>query len=1831
MPDAQMGERDDRGGRHVEFKQSSSNSSDTFGLGEEKSQELENEGEREDEWDARIRTLLSRAATPLPSPPPPRPSPPLSPNPMPPPQLLHIPAFASCGEEESRPNVQADPRVTANTSASLSAVDVTGAVVSEKCLPRPEAESAAMAFNREPTTLAGKRRETDAATARKHAEDIRNNEVEEQEQEEEQEAEEEEDPLLAAETAERELLSGGTDIADEVSGSGDAVTEALDALKPFTTQPTPRESAYAGVLRLRDAHKQLSLAIVGNVQGKPSSVALGPGGSMAVGTTNGIVIVSRPEITAPRSSLSDHPDAEGHGEDAVKEPKTKGRVWYVEPKTKITTLGVPVPGATITSLAFCANSGGAGFYTVENWLLAGHGDGRMVLWDVMRGTVVKELPGAHQSSVIAAALVSPVMSAAAVSAALANVDDGEINATKSTLKANIEGSVGIHAARLGSVGLTGAAPVEALSASLSGTVSRHTLTSIGPLVRAKVSCLGERTAVLQFQPLPLLFVPPRDRSSEGVPPDTSAAHTDALGVIALVTSTAIIVMRLHPEAGVLTKLSRPSASSSADPPCFAWAPRVIGRNASKESQTHMVVSWGLVIQLLELDIAAAMHVAPSVASNDRSPQHRRQAAMRLRQEMRVEAPVVALAWLTGEIIVAVLTTNRLIVVSSRTGDVIEALSSWEAPERFATETPTDRDTNGHQSNDEDRAEGLKRARAQHAAVAAQGNLLALLSRSRQCLIRQIRVMGWRERMSMRCAEGNWGGAFAAALNASRETAPSLRRSPDVSSLPSGAADAALDLLPRFIASVLRRPKQPTMTDFRNADVTSTADADRTHAIHVTRAVIAVCRAADGLDRLHSSDVYDVLVASPHCKAAFLELIVTHVLAGGLSSLPPEVMQHLVDHFVHLGRPAVIEQCVLRMDATSLDVNQCARMCKKHRLFSAFAHVYNGALDDFIVPACALIDAAAADAAADIAAAFDARNNRREDGGPSTSAAEGPDDARRRGPARKLLLYLREVLRGQRFPPGRGTLPAARVGRIRAELLGFLLAPTASVEPSPFPGSRLSSARDAVCTPGLVSAPVKVRRRWRGCDINGAAGLVGVLWDAAGLADVIDDSTGDVPFRHRLPQRLAFLLGAEPSTTLDILTSTLKEWDATESECFEAAGVVLDGPAGGAGEDRLVSQVVVDCAIAAAEAFRKAATSVVVEKSSLENCGGSDAAGCEGDVAEAAAMACTRLLQFVGKFVSGGRATLTGVSRVQETLLLEALALGPPRSSSAAERAKLDSAMVAVLSRRVPSLTSSRASGESEEASRSPDADLDIDTVPIETTIQLARRAGFHQAEAMCHMMHADHLAALRALATDPQHPVGVLRYTDALLGTNFCGGRCSTVLRDDSDDAASHARLLLSDQAESFRACLLEALPLLAAAAPDPASYLGVTTFSASQEAVLDAFSDEPSLQYRYLRGVFSGAAASVDDAGNVKSCARLGISHADCAAHAHDDAAVAGDIPAASDTVCLSALIARAGTVVTELATERYIYLMCQFEPHRVKRFLQESPCGYHLKRCLTNCRHYNVSDAEAYLRERMGSAENALALSMSVYSSHLKDAVRRLILENREDQNNMFAAVDATHSSASITPSVLHSPSSDPFQVGIRDVVVAALGACTHNSSKRAWQEGNGEHAADATEARKMLVAVLNAVIEPLRQVRAKGWRRPLQAGPENGTSGMTFSTVDSELTASDGGGPSTHTPDSSPVSLRIALEAHACVIVDTMTKFGVDSPVTLSALLADKQNDAFGDFRLVLLDLMDRLATEVELLNNARRCVASDVLSSISHKLLATNRGSAQKNIVLLDPGC
>ncbi|CAI5500514.1 unnamed protein product, partial [Closterium sp. Naga37s-1] len=141
---------------------------------------------------------------------------------------------------------------------------------------------------------------------------------------------------------------------------------------------------------------------------------------------------------------------------------------------------------------------------------------------------------------------------------------------------------------------------------------------------------------------------------------------------------------------------------------------------------------------------------------------------------------------------------------------------------------------------------------------------------------------------------------------------------------------------------------------------------------------------------------------------FLELLEPYILTDHLSTLPPEVMQALVEHYSERGWLSRVQQCVLHMDIASLDINQVVRLLRQHPSLPC-TH-----------PSMPFFP---------FLSAFPPRCYR-------------------------LLLFLKLTFSSLNFPPGSGAISPSLLPSAQAELLNFLLKPhrpphhrSASLSPS----------------------------------------------------------------------------------------------------------------------------------------------------------------------------------------------------------------------------------------------------------------------------------------------------------------------------------------------------------------------------------------------------------------------------------------------------------------------------------------------------------------------------------------------------------------------------------------------------------------------------------------------------------------------------------------------------------------------------------------------------------------------------------------------------------------
>jgi len=734
------------------------------------------------------------------------------------------------------------------------------------------------------------------------------------EDEDAREDDEDEDGLALAAANEARLLAseGGGD----VSTTRAARDEARRATRALAERVRKSQTMSAGCAVELENVEGVTNAMMDTVDaGRAMCCAVGPNRSSAVGTEGGFIFVER----------------------CVKGETTVSCLKSANNFAGITA----TPG--VTSLCFDDRG---------EWLLVGHDDGGLTLWDIKRNpTILKSVVGAHRTPVIALVMLSMPQSNGAV---------------------------------------------DVISSEEGGLVIHHTFSPLGMgVIRVKSTSLGERTFVIAAQSLPrIASVSISDVSAhengvvspthgEAASGDSNVA--DAAGIVALCTMNAILIMRLSPRAEVIAKIVRPPNVATRVLPVMCWSPRWAEEVQIRDDveECKLVAVWGTSVYVLAVDIDT-VKIAPGNHDQVRRESKTSRIICSWSVDSEVSASAMATMWLSNELI-CILTNRNKMFTYTPNGQLIDRVPTSEPPiSREIT-----RGVIGQESTSE-------RLQYWYGAVAVRGVHLVVLSPSR---LRRGKYLGWFERMNSRKMAKDWFGAFETLLQVHDGELPLWpclsRKYTDADITRKKVVKAFVDDIPAFLEEFLK---------LRGVDVDESAYLEA-----LVNVIFGLLCAFDALKEVYSSSVFDAFLRSK-CKSAFLEGMVPYILSDKLRSLPAEVMQALVDHYASIDAANVIEKCVLHMDVESLDLNQVARLCKHHNMYSALAHVFTKALNDFVTPLEAMFQG---------------------------SLAPTFGDKTR---VRQLLLFVHDTIRGKRFPVSDGELSHEVVTQFRTDAMKFFFEP-----------------------------------------------------------------------------------------------------------------------------------------------------------------------------------------------------------------------------------------------------------------------------------------------------------------------------------------------------------------------------------------------------------------------------------------------------------------------------------------------------------------------------------------------------------------------------------------------------------------------------------------------------------------------------------------------------------------------------------------------------------------------------------------------------------------------
>ncbi|TYZ62419.1 hypothetical protein PybrP1_008661 [[Pythium] brassicae (nom. inval.)] len=211
---------------------------------------------------------------------------------------------------------------------------------------------------------------------------------------------------------------------------------------------------------------------------------------------------------------------------------------------------------------------------------------------------------------------------------------------------------------------------------------------------------------------------------------------------------------------------------------------------------------------------------------------------------------------------------------------------------------------------------------------------------------------------------------------------------------------------------------------------------------------------------------------------FVELLEPYILSEKLRSLSPLAMQEFVRHYSANNKLPQVEQCLLHLNVAELDIDTILKLCHDHELYSALIYIYNAGLSDYTTPIDVLLEALTSETkppppvastrtmstgsrVSSLASTF---GGTARTSSARTLAASSSDDLlaaqrRRRQCGYKLLLYIAYAFSGRSFPQSALIAPQ-HVAKVRSQICHHLFEKSVSGSAGQFPRLAALVALDA---------------------------------------------------------------------------------------------------------------------------------------------------------------------------------------------------------------------------------------------------------------------------------------------------------------------------------------------------------------------------------------------------------------------------------------------------------------------------------------------------------------------------------------------------------------------------------------------------------------------------------------------------------------------------------------------------------------------------------------------------------------------------------------------------
>ncbi|KAK9462484.1 Golgi CORVET complex core vacuolar protein 8-domain-containing protein [Lipomyces oligophaga] len=469
------------------------------------------------------------------------------------------------------------------------------------------------------------------------------------------------------------------------------------------------------------------------------------------------------------------------------------------------------------------------------------------------------------------------------------------------------------------------------------------------------------TSVLAFAPMPL-----------GINPHP----LENRGLIALMTPHILVVLSTSPTAQTQIKIPRPKTISDTMglSGCMDWFPAVaLPRKGTKKSSNllngihpsnpRLAYCWSNVVTILDLvsqststqsSINKGIKEGVAQTPSSTPPINANHIDFIPAKTYEADEAVVALRWLTSQIIVMVTITQRLLILNEVTmsvTDVVDLVPRQIMHHDYFSAQLSELVIRNSQG-------------AEHYATIPDAFFNSFKTfKGRIFLLGTYEfavghLSSWEERLDS-LLEAN---KFAEAI---RLVTKYYNGETDrvTIGLPESEDERHHAVRDKLIESVLTAlkfildPSGSSTPPTPVSAVVSNATSDELEQLQVTAHYRQTAMIAEAsFEALFDADALDILFDSVYeyfenanLRGIYFETLEGYILSERIISLPPPIVKEMINIYAYLALNDRLEEIICHLDTRSLDIDQVSMLCRTYELYDALIYVWNQALDDYISP------------------------------------------------------------------------------------------------------------------------------------------------------------------------------------------------------------------------------------------------------------------------------------------------------------------------------------------------------------------------------------------------------------------------------------------------------------------------------------------------------------------------------------------------------------------------------------------------------------------------------------------------------------------------------------------------------------------------------------------------------------------------------------------------------------------------------------------------------------------------------------------------------------------